>query len=94
MNYRWEHFTSFITSSAVDGREGRHGMFVREFASAVSTFQDRCDSLIEMYRNIQEAIDSLSSCAYTTDAFAAILSRIQASVRLPFAILSSSEPPN
>lgn len=81
MNYRWEHFTSFITSSAVDGREGRHGMFVREFASVVSTFQDRCDTLIETYRSIQEAIDSLSSCAYTTDSFSPILAKIQSSVR-------------
>jgi dynein heavy chain 1 len=69
-------------SSGLDNSgEGRHGVFVREFASAVAIFQDRTDALIDMFDEILGNIDDLAKCAYTADALGGILARIQKTVR-------------
>jgi dynein heavy chain 1 len=87
MSYRWEHFTSFMSStpSAYDSassgtiatREGRHAVFVKEFASAVSIFQDRCDALVEMSDSLEKIVDELSTCSFEADVFANLLAEIQ-----------------
>lgn len=81
---RWEWFVTYMPSSAAidHAREGRHSAFVREFASAVSIFQDRTEALIDMYEAILGNIDELAKCAYTAEAFSDILARIQKTVRL------------
>lgn len=61
-------------------REGRHGAFVRELASAVSMFQDRTDSLLDMYAEVMKVVDSLSTCAYSTQVFEVLLSRVQKAI--------------
>lgn len=83
LGIRWEWFISYMPPSAAidNAREGRHGAFVREFASAVSIFQDRTDALIEMYDEIVGHIDDLSTCAYTVEAFGDILAKMQKTVR-------------
>jgi len=81
MNYRWDHFVNtFITTTSLEGREGRHGLFVREFASVVSVFQDRTDALIEMSTELNQVVDDLSTCSYTSEAFSSLLSKIQNTV--------------
>lgn len=67
------------TASSVDlaMREGRHGAYVRELASAISLFQDRTDSLLDMYAEVTKVIDNLSTCSYTSQAFEALLSKVQ-----------------
>ncbi|KAF8934382.1 dynein heavy chain [Dissophora ornata] len=85
VNLRWEHFantygplSSYITpGNAVDARENRHIMFVREFASVVSIFQDKVDSLISIYDEIMKLIDELPACAFVHSTFTNILMRVQ-----------------
>ena len=81
MAYRWEHFVSnFITSAALDGRESRHGVFVREFASVVTVFQDRCSALVHMHDEIMGVLEELAICPYNRGAFAALLDQVQKTV--------------
>lgn len=77
MSYRWEHFTTFIATNPLDGREGRHGQFVREFASAVSMFQGRYSDLLEMYADVLKIIEELSTCPYESAAFGGRLEALQ-----------------
>jgi dynein heavy chain 1 len=91
MTYRWEHFTTFMSSTpsafdsagsgGVSTREGRHALFVKEFASVVSVFQDRCDSLVEMSETLEKTVDELSTCPFAADAFSNLLSEVQKTVR-------------
>ncbi|KAF9140779.1 hypothetical protein BGX30_005985 [Mortierella sp. GBA39] len=85
VSLRWEHFantygsvTSYINpGSAADARENRHIVFVREFASVVSIFQDKVDSLISIYDDIIKLIDELPVCSFVHTTFSSIILRIQ-----------------
>ncbi|KAM0751755.1 hypothetical protein T439DRAFT_218203 [Meredithblackwellia eburnea MCA 4105] len=84
---RWEHFAnSFDTRHQLpyipgaDGHGGKHGQYVQEFASVVSIFQDRTDSLVDIYNELTRTIDSLATCPYTTDAFSERLGEIQKTI--------------
>lgn len=61
-------------------REGRHGAFVRELASAISMFQDRTDSLLDMYTDVSRVVDGLSNCAYSKQSFEKLLSKVQKAI--------------
>ena len=89
MNLRWEWLVSTYlpSSTAIEGREGKHDAFVREFASVVAVFQDRTDALIEMNRDIEQTLDELASGDYVPEAFSKLLARIQETVHLCFASL-------
>jgi dynein heavy chain 1 len=99
MGLRWEYFVTFdahrnipyIAGNSLDGREGKHGAFVREFASVVSVFQDRTDALLEMYDEILAIVDELAVCPYSTEAFSELLSRIQKTVGPFFTLMGMSE---
>ena len=95
MSLRWEFFvnafdsrqaaaavrpTGALSGNDLMAREGRHSTFVREFAAAVSIFQDRTDSLLNMHAAIDQAVDELGVCRYETAAFQESLSKIQAIV--------------
>ncbi|KAF9336730.1 hypothetical protein BG006_007626 [Podila minutissima] len=85
VNLRWEHFANTYGSVSTyinpgtfaDARENRHIMFVREFASVVSIFQDKVDSLIAIYDDIMKLIDELPVCAFVHSTFSSIILRIQ-----------------
>ena len=78
MNYRWDHFVNtFVNTASLEGREGRQSVFVREFASAATVFQDRCNALIESTGQIQVLVDQLATCTYTQEAFTALLEQVQ-----------------
>lgn len=85
MAIRWDYFVNqydtarYVPSS--DGRDNRHVQFVREFASIVSVLQDKTNSLIDLYKEIIRAVEDLSTCPYTHEAFSELLGRVQAAVR-------------
>lgn len=79
-----QQVAALLPAAAADGpvgdypmREGRHGAFVRELASAVSMFQDRTDTLLDLYSEVLKIIDAFSTCAYSEQAFEALLTKVQ-----------------
>lgn len=84
MNIRWDYFVNQYDTaryvSAVDGRDNRHIQFVREFASVVSILQDKTNNVIDLYKDIMRAVEDLSTCPYTTEAFSELLAKVQAAV--------------
>lgn len=55
--------------------------------------KDKTNNVIDLYKDILRAVEDLSTCSYTTEAFSELLSRIQAAVRL-HANLTASIPIN
>lgn len=90
MSLRWEHFVNsfdsrhhqlpYVPGTTIDNAGGKHALYVREFASVVSVFQDRTDSLIDMYTEITSIVDQLATCPYTTEAFSELLGTIQKTI--------------
>ena len=80
LDVRWENFIAFRPTTAGGRDVGDHGAFVREFASAVAIFQDRTNTLIDVYAELLADVDALGTCAYTPAAFAEVLARIQKTV--------------
>ena len=85
MGVRWEHFVSsfdsrYLPGAGLESSGGKHGVYVQEFASIVSIFQDRTDSLIDVYTELTRTIDDLATCAYTPEAFSDLLTSIQKTV--------------
>lgn len=89
MALRWESFVgvgfaesriSGLPGSSYDTREARQGVYVREFASAISVFQDRTDSLVEMYEEILGIVDELGTCEFKSEVFAGLLGRVQKTI--------------
>ena len=84
MNIRWDYFVNqydtarYVASS--ETRDNRHIQFVREFASVVSVLQDKTNNVIDLYKDILRAVEDLSTCSYTHEAFSELLTRIQAAV--------------
>ncbi|KAK7218812.1 hypothetical protein V2G26_006815 [Clonostachys chloroleuca] len=60
--------------------ESKHGMFIRGFASAVSTLQSKAVSLSHTYVTVEQALKDLGTCDYDTAALQAHLSTIQSAV--------------
>ncbi|KAJ3099515.1 hypothetical protein HDU96_010687, partial [Phlyctochytrium bullatum] len=71
---RWDYFVN------TNYRENRHVIFVREFASLVSIFQDKVNTAIAIYDDIKYAIEELKSCVFIKEKFQDILDRIQKAV--------------
>lgn len=88
MSIKWEHFVNsfdsrFLPSSGgldTTSRKPAHTEFVRQFAQSVSTLSERTDSLIDTYDEITRTIDQLATCAYTHEAFAALLAEVQKTI--------------
>ncbi|KAL8276643.1 hypothetical protein RQP46_010992 [Phenoliferia psychrophenolica] len=86
MSVRWEHFVSSFdsrylpSSGGLEGNSSKHSVYVQEFAAVVSVFQDRTDTLIDVYTELMRTIDSLATCAYTPTAFAELLASIQKTI--------------
>ncbi|WWC91126.1 uncharacterized protein L201_006067 [Kwoniella dendrophila CBS 6074] len=83
---QWDHLVNayegqrYLPGGAADGRENRHFLFVREFASVISLFQDKANALIEVSADISRVVDELSTCDFTTEAFSNLLSQIQKTI--------------
>lgn len=81
MSVRWEHFINHYDNGADAAGEGsQHTLFVREFASAVSTLSDRTDTLVDVYAEISQTIAALATCAYDSSAFGPLLASIQKTI--------------
>ncbi|KAL0062365.1 dynein heavy chain [Marasmius tenuissimus] len=84
MNIKWDHFVSQYESGRYipgpDGRNDRHIQFVREFASVISILQDKTNNVIDLYKDILRAVEDLSTCSYTAEAFSELLTKIQAAI--------------
>ncbi|OCH94192.1 dynein heavy chain [Obba rivulosa] len=84
MNIRWDYFVSQYDTaryiSAGDGRDNRHIQFVREFASIVSMLQDKTNNVIDLNKDISRAVEELSTCPYSAEAFTELLTKIQAAI--------------
>ncbi|THG97891.1 hypothetical protein EW026_g4197 [Hermanssonia centrifuga] len=84
MNIRWDYFvnqydsTRYVSSS--ETRDNRHIQFVREFASVVSVLQDKTNNVIDLYKDILRAVEDLSTCPYTSEAFSELLGRVQSAI--------------
>ncbi|KAI9017153.1 dynein heavy chain [Gaertneriomyces semiglobifer] len=74
---RWDYFAN----NALDVRsDNRHVVFVRDFATVVSNFQDKVNSAIAVSSDITNNIGELSSCAFDRDVFDGILKKIQSAI--------------
>lgn len=86
MNMHWDHLINAYDGhrllSGGDARESRHFVFVREFASVTSLFQDKAAAVIEIGHSIANLVEHLKTCPFTTDAFTDLLAQIQKTVRL------------
>ncbi|KAJ7243639.1 dynein heavy chain, N-terminal region 1-domain-containing protein [Mycena rebaudengoi] len=85
MNIKWDYFVNQYDSTAryvssADGRDNRHIQFVREFASVISVLQDKTNNVIDLYKDILRAVEDLSTCSYTTEAFSELLGKVQAAI--------------
>ncbi|KAI0727592.1 dynein heavy chain, N-terminal region 1-domain-containing protein [Fomitopsis betulina] len=84
MNIRWDHFVNQYDTaryvSSRDAQDNRHIQFVREFASVVSILQDKTNNVIDLYRDISRAVEELSTCLYTTEAFSELLGKVQTAI--------------
>ncbi|WVQ73635.1 hypothetical protein IAR50_003215 [Cryptococcus sp. DSM 104548] len=83
---QWDHLVNayeghrFLPGAAADGRESRHFLFVREFASVISLLQDKTNALIEICTDINRIVEELAVCDYNHEAFSSLLTQIQKSV--------------
>ncbi|ORX61965.1 dynein heavy chain [Hesseltinella vesiculosa] len=87
INLRWDYFVntydahhrplSYLTGTPLDARENRHVMFVREFANVVSVFQDKVESLIGYYDELNKGIEEMKACPYQAERFEETLGRVQ-----------------
>ncbi|KAJ2847645.1 dynein heavy chain, partial [Coemansia erecta] len=87
MGLKWQYFITptGLYSSATGGmntiaesQENRNASFVRDFASDVSLFQEKVETLIALNDDINAAVRELSTCPYDEANFRDILDRIQA----------------
>ncbi|TPX59802.1 hypothetical protein PhCBS80983_g02245 [Powellomyces hirtus] len=79
---RWDYFVNAYDARPSmppfnESRENRHVVFVREFALAVTTFQDKVTTATSVGDEIKQIVDQLESCAFNRDVFQELLGRIQ-----------------
>ncbi|KAI9339082.1 dynein heavy chain [Obelidium mucronatum] len=86
---RWDYFVNtyesrpFMTTASVTespNRENRHVSFVRTFASIVSTFQEKVNTAVSIYDEINLTVEELRNCPYGVDHFQKSLGKIQKSL--------------
>ncbi|KAJ3049329.1 hypothetical protein HK097_009672, partial [Rhizophlyctis rosea] len=86
---RWDYFVNYTYDtrapqsslrSAPDSRENRHVIYVREFASFVSVFQDKVNGVLSILGDINAAVEELRTCPFERETFEAILMRVQGGV--------------
>ena len=53
--------------------------------------QDKTNSVIDLYKEILRAVEDLSTCPYTSEAFSELLGKIQTAVRSPSISIRSSD---
>ncbi|KAJ3021261.1 hypothetical protein HKX48_008890 [Thoreauomyces humboldtii] len=79
---KWDYFVNAYDARPTmppfhDSRENRHVVFVREFASAVATFQDKASTAVAVGDEIYAAVASLETCRFDRTVFHDLLGTIQ-----------------
>jgi dynein heavy chain 1 len=64
----------------VKGTENRHVMFVREFAAAVSLYQDKVNNLLIIWEEINSEVDELKICGFVKERLTETMDKIQRNV--------------
>ncbi|KAI9031438.1 dynein heavy chain [Hyaloraphidium curvatum] len=77
MALQWDGFGAFSDHVGPGGDLGRHAAFVRDLAGAVAVFQDKVAAAVEANQVAKQALDELRTCAFSKQAFAGILERVQ-----------------
>ena len=83
MNMQWDHLVNayeghrLLPGNVTEGRENRHFLFVREFASVISLLQDKATALIEISDEINRSVDELQTCDFDSASFTKLLGQIQ-----------------
>ncbi|WVR09001.1 hypothetical protein IAU60_006061 [Kwoniella sp. DSM 27419] len=83
---QWDHLVNayegqrYLPGSSSDGRDNRHFLFVREFASVISLLQDKTNALLESSTEISRMVEELAHCDFTTEAFSNHLAQIQKTI--------------
>ncbi|KAL7421138.1 dynein heavy chain [Cryptotrichosporon argae] len=86
LGMQWDHLVNayethrFLPGGQSDGRENRHFVFVREFASVISLLQDKTTALIDISNDIARVVEELSTCEYTAEAFSSLLGQVQRTI--------------
>lgn len=84
INMQWDHLVNAYESHRFlpgsEGRESRHFVYVREFASVVSLLQDKAAALIDISQDITHIVEELGTCEYRAEAFTALLNQVQKTV--------------
>ena len=71
---------SLIGGGGQEYRENRHVVFVRTFASIMSNFQDKVNSVILTCEDINLGAEELKNCPYDKERFQECLDRVQRGV--------------
>lgn len=87
---RWDYFVNTFdtldTTSSMDKNNSssinRHVVFVRDFASTVSIFQDKVNGVLGIYEEINAYLSELRTCAFSKEKFDPIINSIQKSVNI------------
>jgi hypothetical protein len=53
----------------------------------LTSLQDKTNNVIDLYRDITRAVEDISNCTYSSEAFTELLSKIQAAVSLSYPFL-------
>ncbi|KAJ3101821.1 hypothetical protein HDU97_001047 [Phlyctochytrium planicorne] len=84
---RWDYFVNTYESrpfanqqTSETYRENRHVVFVREFASIVSVFQDKVNSAISIFDEIKACLDELRACAFSQDKLQDVVDKVQRAI--------------
>lgn len=84
INMQWDHLVNAYESQRFlpgsDGRESRHFVYVREFASVVSLLQDKAAALLDISHDVSRVVEELGTCQYQTETFAGLLGQVQKTV--------------
>lgn len=83
VSMQWDHLINayeghrLLPGNITEGRENRHFLFVREFASVISLLQDKATVVIDVTDEITRLVDELVSCSFDTSSFEGLLAQIQ-----------------
>ena len=69
MNILWDYFVNQY------GLDNQLIQFVQEFASVVLVLQDKTNDIINFYKDILHAVEVLTTCPYTSEAFSELLTK-------------------
>ncbi|KAJ3331033.1 hypothetical protein HDU76_004259 [Blyttiomyces sp. JEL0837] len=84
---RWDYFVNTYDARPFAGQssnpnyqENRHVAFVRTFASIMSNFQDKVNTVISIYDEINLSVEELKTCPYVKERFQECLDKIQRAI--------------